>query len=571
MIVSFFIVLFFVLIFIIILLNLFLTNSVILPASRLRNAMRRMQEGDPGVGIQVNFSSLDEIGQMASAFNEMSERLSRQHLELTDAIAAKDSYSMRLRQSNQELEQLNVNLENMVQERTLELSRSNRQLQEEIYERQRAYNERQREYNERQRISREKEELEKRLVRSKKMEALGLLAGGVAHDLNNVLSGIVSYPDLLLLDLSEDHPMYKPVITIKESGQKAAAIVQDLLTLARRGVITNEVVNLNTILSEYFMSPEHNKIQMYHSNIFIETHLQKDLLNIKGSSLHLKKTIMNLISNAAEAQPDGGRIIVSTYNRYMDTPVSRYEDVEEGDYAVLEVKDYGVGISEKDHERIFEPFYTKKNMGRSGTGLGMAVVWGTMQDHHGYINIESKTDQTGKTDQTDQIDQADQTDQTDQTDKGTTFELYFPVTRQSVDKEFEVPVLSTHMGNNETVMIIDDVVEQIEIATVILKKLGYNPVSASSGEEAVTYLKSRSVDIMMLDMVMDPGMDGLDTYKKILEIHPEQKAVIVSGYAENDRVKELQRLGAGVYIKKPYTIAKIGKVIKEELLKTYYK
>ncbi|WP_080807543.1 response regulator [Desulfamplus magnetovallimortis] len=123
------------------------------------------------------------------------------------------------------------------------------------------------------------------------------------------------------------------------------------------------------------------------------------------------------------------------------------------------------------------------------------------------------------------------------------------------------------MGNNETVMIIDDVAEQIEIATVILKKLGYRAVSASSGEEAITYLKSASVDILILDMVMEPGMDGLDTYKKILEIHPGQKAVIVSGYAENNRVKQLQRLGATHYVKKPYTIDKIGKALKEALEK----
>ncbi|SLM30102.1 putative Sporulation initiation phosphotransferase F [Desulfamplus magnetovallimortis] len=134
-------------------------------------------------------------------------------------------------------------------------------------------------------------------------------------------------------------------------------------------------------------------------------------------------------------------------------------------------------------------------------------------------------------------------------------------------QETEIPVLASHMGNNETVMIIDDVAEQIEIATVILKKLGYRAVSASSGEEAITYLKSASVDILILDMVMEPGMDGLDTYKKILEIHPGQKAVIVSGYAENNRVKQLQRLGATHYVKKPYTIDKIGKALKEALEK----
>jgi signal transduction histidine kinase/ActR/RegA family two-component response regulator len=527
MIVFFFGILFLVLLLIIIFLNIFLNRSVTLPTSRLRNAMGQLQGGEPG--IQVSISSRDEIGQMASAFNEMSSMLCQQKAELTDAITAKDAYAFKLKKSNTALEQLNKNLETRVQERTGELSRSNRRLQAEIDERQRAY--------------REKRELEKRLDRSKKMETLGLLAGGVAHDLNNVLSGIVSYPDLLLLDLFPDHPMYSPIMTIKESGQKAAAIVQDLLTLARRGVICNEVVNLNAIISEYCTSPEHQKLMIFHSNITMDILLQEDLLNIKGSPLHLKKTVMNLISNAAEAQPGGGDIKLSTYNRYVDKPIQGYQRIKEGDYAILEVKDTGMGISEYDQEKIFEPFYTKKTMGRSGTGLGMAVIWGSIQDHQGYINIKSELNQ------------------------GTTFELFFPITRESLIQKREVSSLASHMGNHETILIIDDVKEQIEIATRILKKLKYTPMAVSSGEAAVTYLKSHCADLLILDMIMEPGMDGLDTYEKTIEIHPGQKAIIASGYAENDRVKTLQELGAGPYIKKPYTIEKLGRAIKAELLR----
>ena len=365
----------------------------------------------------------------------------------------------------------------------------------------------------------------------------------MAHDLNNVLSGIVSYPDLLLLDLSPDHPMYNPILTIKDSGQKAAAIVQDLLTLARRGVVCNEVVDLNAIISEYCTSPEHQKLMMFHSNITMEMLLQEDLLNIQGSSLHLKKTIMNLISNAAEAQPEGGSIHLSTYNRYVDKAIQGFQQIKEGDYAIVEVKDTGMGISEHDQEKIFEPFYTKKTMGRSGTGLGMAVVWGTIQDHQGYINIKSEVN------------------------LGTCFELFFPITRESLIQKPEMPSLASHMGAHETILIIDDAKEQMEIATGILKKLRYTPVAVSSGEAAVTYLKSHCADLLILDMIMDPGMDGLDTYKKIIEIHPGQKAIIASGYAENDRVKTLQTLGAGPYIKKPYTIEKLGRAIKDELLR----
>ena len=525
LIIFFFGILFMVLILIVIFLNLFLTHSVILPTARLRNAMERLKREEPDV--QVSISSRDEIGDMATAFNEMSQKLYQQRRDLTKAIASKDAYALKLQDSNAALEQLNKNLENIVQERTCELSESNRRLQEEMDERQHTY--------------REKRALEKRLDRSKKMETLGLLAGGVAHDLNNVLSGIVSYPDLLLLDLLPDHPMYNPIMTIKESGQKAGAIVQDLLTLTRRGVVCNDVVNLNTIISEYASSPENQRLMMFHSNVNMEILLGENLLNIKGSPVHLKKTLMNLVSNAAEAQPEGGSICVSTYNRHVEAPILGYQHIQKGDYVVLEVKDTGMGISDSDQERIFEPFYTKKIMGRSGTGLGMAVVWGTIQDHHGYINIKSKVHQ------------------------GTIFELFFPVTDTPRIQENKIASPCTQMGNHETILIVDDMKEQTEMARLIVEKLGYTAVVANSGEEAVTYLTSHCVDLVILDMIMDPGMDGLDTYRKIIEIHPGQKAIIASGYAENERVKTLQALGAGTYIRKPYTIETLGQAIREAL------
>lgn len=515
--------LFLLLIVIIVFLNFFLTRAVIVPAFRLRDAMHQVQNGD--LGIQLAVRSTDEIGQMTTAFNEMAQMLKRQRNELFEAMRTKEAYAVKLQESNDELEALNANLEKIVEERTLALRKSNAQLQEEMRERQLAFQ--------------KKEELEERLLRSKKMEALGLLAGGVAHDLNNVLSGVVSYPDLLLMDIQEKDPMYGPIVTIKESGQKAAAIVQDLLTLARRGVVVNEVVNLNEIVSSYLMSPEHQKIELYHTEIAVETHLAKDLLNIKGSSLHLKKSIMNLVSNAAEAQPHGGRILISTENRHVEISESEIEHRPAGDYVLLKVQDFGTGISKIDQERIFEPFYTKKSMGRSGTGLGMAVVWGTIQDHKGMIEVESEEGE------------------------GTCFQLFFPVTRDVAPlQKKNSSMIGAFMGNHERVMIIDDLPEQIEIATIILKKLGYTPVSASSGEAAVAYLKSHSVDLLLLDMIMPPGMDGLDTYKRILEIHPNQKAIVVSGYAENDRVKEVQRLGAKGYLKKPYTIEKLSKILK---------
>jgi len=396
---------------------------------------------------------------------------------------------------------------------------------------------------ERKQAEQEKKELEAQLQRAGKMEAIGTLAGGVAHDLNNVLSGIVSYPDLLLMDLPEDSPLRKPIITIQSSGQKAADIVQDLLTLARRGVVATEVVNLNKVINSYLGSPEYEKLKEFHPDAKIKSDLETNLLNIMGSHVHLSKSIMNLVSNAAEAMTEGGTISISTENRYIDKPIRGYDHVEEGDYVILTVSDTGVGILPTDMERIFEPFYTKKVMGRSGTGLGMAVVWGTVKDHKGYIDIQSTEG------------------------KGTTFILYFPVTRKEISGQEEALPIEDYMGKGESILVVDDVEEQREIASRILKKLGYSVTSVSSGEEAVDYLKDNKADLLILDIIMDPGIDGLKTYKRILEFHPGQKAIIASGFSETDRVKEAQRLGAGEYIKKPYTLEKIGIAVRDELEK----
>jgi PAS domain S-box-containing protein len=387
----------------------------------------------------------------------------------------------------------------------------------------------------------ERKRLESKIQQAQKMKAVGTLAGGVAHDLNNILSGIVSYPELILMDLPKDSPLEAPIKKIQESGEKAAATVQDLLTLARRGVPTAEIVNLNDIVSEYLISPEFQKLNTFHPLVKIEKDLDTTILNIMGSPIHLSKTVMNLVSNAAEAMVEGGKISISTENKYIDRPISNYDDVEEGDYVLLTVSDTGAGIAAEEIGRIFEPFYTKKVMGRSGTGLGMAVVWGTVKDHKGYIHVESELN------------------------KGTTFKLYFPITRKEKNEDQKSKDLFDYMGNGESILVVDDVEEQREIASKILSQLGYSVKTASRGEEAVKFLSKETADLIILDMIMPPGIDGLETYERIIAIRPNQKAIIASGFSETHRVKKAQRLGVGTYVRKPYTIEKIGLAVRSEL------
>jgi len=398
-----------------------------------------------------------------------------------------------------------------------------------------------RDISERQKAERQRQELEEQLQRAQKMKAIGTLAGKVAHDLNNILSGIVSYPDLLLLDLPQGSPLRKPIETIRESGNKAAAIVQDLLTLARRGVSVSEVLNINDIVLDYLRSPECSKLKSFHPLVAIVPRLDDHLLNIMGSPVHLAKTIMNLVSNAAEAMPDGGTIRVCTRNTYVDRPIKGYDRVAEGDYAVVEVSDAGVGIPAGDFKLIFEPFFTKKKMGRSGTGLGMAVVWGTVKDHKGYIDVHSVEG------------------------RGTTLTLYFPVTRKEKAAIENGRPLERLRGSGETILVVDDVKQQREIASAILTQLGYTVRTAASGEEAVDDMKDQCADLLVLDMIMESGIDGLETYRRILRHRPGQRAIITSGYSETERVNDARRLGAGQYLKKPYTIENLGMAVKEEL------
>lgn len=389
----------------------------------------------------------------------------------------------------------------------------------------------------------ERKELELKLQQAQKMEALGIIAGGVAHDLNNILSGITSYPDLLLMDLPEDSPMRKPILTIKKSGEKIVATVQDLLTLARRGAAAMEVLDLNRLVDEYIESPEHKRIRTNHPSVAVRknTCSGNGDLNVLGSPYHLTKMILNLVLNAAEAMPNGGEVALCTETRHLDRSLNGFEIIPDGDYVVISVTDTGEGIPADAMSRLFEPFFTKKTFGRSGTGLGLPVVWGTVKDHGGFIDVQSIPG------------------------RGSCFSVYLPVTRQDSPRTRSLHSLDEYRGNGEKILVVDDIQEQREIASMILIKLGYQVAAVSSGEEAIAYLKNHDADLVILDMIMDPGMDGLETYKRILKSRPGQKALITSGYSETTRVKDAMELGVSSYIRKPYLLDKIGLAVRKAL------
>lgn len=386
----------------------------------------------------------------------------------------------------------------------------------------------------------ERAAMEARLQRAKKMEAIGLLAGGVAHDLNNILAGITGYPELLMLQLETDSSLRKPLEAIHACGQRAAAVVADLLTVARGIASERRICAMNPLVRDYLDSPEAQKLLSHHPGIAWTTRLSEDLHHLICSPIHIKKSLMNLITNAAEAIEGAGNIVISTRNEMVAPERAVSLGIEPGSYVVLEVADSGQGIEDGDIDHIFEPFYTKKVMERSGTGLGLTVVWNTVQDHGGGVAVESSAG-------------------------GTIFTLYFPAAEGqfAVDEKADGEDYRAVAG--DTVLVVDDEEYQRDITARMLRQLGYEVLAVSSGEQAVQLLQQARVDVLVLDMLMDPGMNGRETYERILRLHPGQKALVVSGFSEDVEVKKAKSIGAGGFLQKPFTMRELAKAVRKTL------
>jgi len=393
-----------------------------------------------------------------------------------------------------------------------------------------------------------RDKIEKRLHHAIKMETLGRVAAGVAHDLNNILSGIVTYPDLMLLDMDRDHPLRDPLETVKASGIKAAAIVDDLLVLSRRGVGLSEPVDLRNVAASYLNSPEHRQFMASHGAVAIESEYEKGVKAVIGSPVHLHKTVMNLVTNSVEALSGDGRIMIQVKNRVLEAPqdilhpVQGFEEIPAGEYVEISISDTGMGIDPKDLGLIFEPFFTRKEMGRSGTGLGMALVLGTVNDHQGFVQISSLSGQ------------------------GTHVSLYFPavdLVPEGADGP-DNPRIDP-AGNLERILVIDDEPVQLNIARRLLMRLGYRVDCCASGEEGLEFLKENTMDLVMVDIIMEPGMDGVETCERVLEQKPDQRILFATGFSDTATLNRARSLGRGDCLFKPYTLKEIAAMVRERL------
>ncbi|UCB45290.1 MAG: PAS domain S-box protein [Spirochaetota bacterium] len=372
----------------------------------------------------------------------------------------------------------------------------------------------------------EERALHQQLIQAQKMESLGTLAGGVAHDFNNIMCAILGYASIMKLDINDDHPFYRYLDTIESSASRAAVLTNQLLAFARAGGHNRKVIDINTIVRETI-----NLIkETFDRSIEIKSRLHKKLPSIEGDINQIQQVIMNLCVNARDAMPDGGILTIKTdVKKITSTDAKAHLEAKEGGYVSLIVSDTGTGINESILERIFDPFFTTKGPGE-GTGLGLSVVYGVVKNHGGYIDAKSTTG------------------------KGTVFDVFFPVVKKSMidepEEEIEPPV-----GDSELILIVDDEKSVRDLGRDILEKYGYETLQANDGEEAIrVFTKNQDkISLIIIDMIM-PKLGGMETYQRLKGIDPSVKALLLTGYNHTERVQEILDSGVRGFIKKPYNI-----------------
>lgn len=380
-----------------------------------------------------------------------------------------------------------------------------------------------------------KKKLEEQLLQSQKMEAIGHLAGGVAHDFNNILTAIIGYGNSLLLKLPKDDPLRTYVDQILVAAERAAALTQNLLSFARKKPLLKSVVDLNNIIERISNMVK----RIIGEDIIFNMFLNKTSLNIYADISQIEQVVMNITTNARDAMEKGGSFTIETSMITMDDEfISKHVFGKEGEYAVLKLSDTGHGMSEEVKRNIFEPFYTTKGAGR-GTGLGLSTVYGIVKSHDGFIDVES------------------------QIDKGTTFYIYFPLIGSSVEAEERVEMKQNYEGN-ETILIAEDDSSVLELFKDFFESFGYKVISVTNGDDAVkAFMPNKDkIALCILDIVM-PVKSGPDALKEILSIKPGTKALLLSGYAiEIERYKS-DFSDNVIFVQKPISPRKLVSLSRE--------
>jgi two-component system, cell cycle sensor histidine kinase and response regulator CckA len=385
-----------------------------------------------------------------------------------------------------------------------------------------------------------KDKLEQRLTHTMRMESISLMAGSIAHDLDSILGTIANLRQSLPPEAEKrlyDHAIHR----IRAAGEKASVVTSGLLTIAKGSTSEKKPLNINAVIKEYEESPELFEFREC-AGMHVEIITTSGIPEVLGFPPHLYKALVNLVENAMEAMDNHGVLRIYSTDRILTDTLQGYEVIPPGHYAILGVADTGKGISEEHRPHIFQPFYSHKRGGKGGNGLGLTVVRHTIRDHSGYIDLSS-------------------------TAAGTAFELYFPV--HPSQREAEVTInLDSLLGKGEKVLIIDDEEHQRTLAAAILKRLGYTPCLAETGEQAIAYLREHPVDLLLLDLLLKPGMNGYETLKEIRLFNPTQRAVVTSGYHNHPDRERIRNLGASRYLPKPLSLTPLAIAVQQEIRPT---
>jgi len=426
------------------------------------------------------------------------------------------------KKAGDELFKLNQELEKRVEERTAELIAANERLHAEIAERKRA--------------KKEREEIESQLRQSQKMDAVGRLAGGLAHDFNNMLSVILGNAELALIKLPQSSPLYENISEIATAGRRSADLTRQLLAFARKQVIAPKILDINGTIE--------NMLKMLRRLIGEEIRLHwkpgTDLWTVKMDPVQIDQIMANLLVNARDAIEGAGNVTIETENSVLDSSFCDYNPGSiPGQYMQIKVSDDGCGIDGYVLVRLFEPFFTTKQLGR-GTGLGLATVYGIVKQNHGFIRVDSEKG------------------------KGTDFKIYIP-RHQSANAEIgETTIPSGVPGGTETVLLVEDNAMILETTSRMLKHLGYKVMDAGSGKDALRIMgiSKDQVDLLLTDVVM-PGMSGFELFNRVIAIKPGLKVLYMSGYSY-DLIARHGVLDDGVsLIKKPLTISALAYKLRE--------
>ena len=396
-----------------------------------------------------------------------------------------------------------------------------------------------RDITDRKKAEEERTRLEAQLMHAHKMEAVGTLAGGIAHDFNNILQAISGYTQLLLMNKNTDHPDYNKLIELEKAGERAAGLIQQLLTFSRKVGGERRLVSFN----KEIVSVQRLLKQTIPKMIDINVDMDDDLWLVNGDPLHIEQILLNLATNAADAMPDGGKLTIETQNVVLDETYckDRVEAVP-GNYVLLKFSDSGCGMDPETLRHIFDPFYTTKAVGK-GTGLGLASVYGIVKDHGGRIYCYSEIGQ------------------------GTIFSIYFPaVLKEDVGIDKKQKAIPSPQGGKENILVIDDEPTVRDMAREMLEYYGYGVICAEDGESAIEVYRENAsgIDLVILDLNM-PGMGGYKCMQGLLDINPESKILIASGYSTDFHAKQALSAGAAAFIGKPYHLQEMARKVRSAL------